>query len=181
MSENTQKSPVFHMLRLILIAISLFLLSFPVSAGAQDAVPGFRSTDLPIPRFVSLKSDKVYVRAGPALRYPIRWIYKQSGMPVEIIQEFDTWRKIRDVEGEDGWIHQSLLSGARTVLVYADDLVPLRDDDKVAAKMVARLEPNVIANLETCRAEWCRLEVGGYHGWVERNFLWGIYADEELN
>lgn len=142
---------------------------------------GFRDTDLPLPRFVSLKSDKVYVRAGPAMRYPIKWIYKRDAMPVEITQEFDNWRKVRDRDGEEGWVHQSMLSGNRTVVVQAPDLVALREKSNGQARMIARLEPNVIGHLDKCDKNWCRIEAGGFRGWLERNFLWGIYPDEELN
>ena len=168
--------PVKH----FLIAIFVVLLALPALAQ-EEPVKGFRDTNLPLPRFVSLKSDKVYVRAGPAMRYPIKWIYKRDGMPVEITQEFDSWRKVRDIEGEEGWVHQSLLSGDRSVLIKADDLVALREKSNAEARMVARLEPNVVARLDKCEKDWCRLEASGFRGWVERNMLWGIYESEELN
>lgn len=145
---------------------------------------GFGGTGLPIPRFVSLRSDKVYVRSGPALRYPIKWIYKREHMPVEIVQEFENWRKVRGIEGEEGWIHQSLLSGERTVMIKtgeADQLIPMREGFNVGARMIAKAEPMVVADLDKCSGDWCRIEADGYRGWVERNFLWGIYEDEELN
>lgn len=163
-----------------LVAIAILCLAVP--AFAQEApVKGFRDTDLPLPRFVSLKSDKVYVRAGPAMRYPIKWIYKRDAMPVEITQEFDNWRKVRDRDGEEGWVHQSMLSGDRTVVVEAPDLVALREKPNGQARMIARLEPNVIGHLDKCDKDWCRIEAGGFRGWLERNLLWGIYPEEELN
>lgn len=170
---------------LLVLGLGLFFPAAVIAADPdpkEEAVQGFRTTDLPLPRFVSLRSDKVYVRAGPALRYPIKWIYKRANMPVEIIQEFDNWRKIKGFDGEEGWIHQSLLSGERTVLIKeAADLVPLREGFSSQARMIARIEPQVVANIDQCAGEWCRIETGGYRGWVQRNFLWGIYEDEELN
>ena len=77
----------------------------------------FNNSGLTIPRFVSLRSNKVFVRTGPALRYPIKWIYTREGLPVEVVQEFDTWRKVRDKDGEEGWIHSSLLSGKRHAVI----------------------------------------------------------------
>lgn len=168
-----------RILVLILFSFSLSLLQ-PVLA-ADDAAGLPRATALPLPRFVSLKADKVYIRTGPSLHYPIKWIYKREGMPVEITQEFDAWRKIRDAEGDEGWVHQSLLSGERTVMVSAPDLVPMREDARDGARMTARLEPRVIAHVEKCSGAWCRVATGGYKGWIERNSLWGIYATEELN
>ena len=115
--------------KFILIAAFLFLSGLPAQAqppeqAAEPAQSGLAvdtgksSSGLPIPRFVSLSADKVFVRTGPALRYPIKWVYQRENMPVEIIQEFDTWRKIRDMDGDDGWVHQSLLS-ARTPAIKA--------------------------------------------------------------
>lgn len=150
----------------------------------RSAVQGFRSTDRPLPRFASLKSDKIYVRAGPAMRYPIRWIYTRGGLPVEIIQEFDAWRKIRDFDGDEGWVHKSLLSGVRMGLVKGgaeEGLAPVHEKDAATSRMVARLEPQVLVSLDKCGGAWCRIETHGYKGWLERKFIWGIYEDEELN
>lgn len=169
----------------IVFIFAALLLCAPVYAGEKEieetAVSGFRSTNLPLPRYVSLRSDKVYARTGPALRYPIKWVYQREEMPVEIIQEYDSWRKIRDVSGEKGWIHNSLLTGERTVLIQADGLVAMHEGFSKNAHLVARLEPNVIARIKKCTDEWCRIEAGGYDGWVKRNFLWGIYENEFLN
>lgn len=166
---------------LTVLAVVVLGLSAATVTHAEEPVQGFRSTDLPLPRYVSLRSDKVYARAGPALRYPIKWIYKRNGLPVEIVQEFDNWRKVRDYEGEEGWVHTSLLSGERTALVWGDALVPMREGFSNNARLIARVEPMVVAALDKCSENWCRIETGGYRGWVERNFLWGIYEDEDLN
>ena len=167
---------------LVLIVLAAFMISgAPAVTVADDTVKGFRETELPLPRFVSLRAERVYVRAGPAMRYPVKWVYKRDHMPVEIIQEFENWRKIRDFEGDEGWVHSSLLTGDRTALVRAEDMIPLREGFSGDARMVARLEPMVIARLDKCIESWCRVKTGSYHGWVERNFLWGIYDDEDLN
>ena len=164
----------------ILVAVFALFLALPAFAQ-EEPVKGFRDTDLPLPRYVSLKSDKVYVRAGPAMRYPIKWIYKRDAMPVEILQEFDGWRKVRDIAGEEGWVHQSLLSGNRSIIIRGGDMVPLREKPDAQARMLARMEPNVIAGLDKCQKDWCRIQAGGFRGWVQRNLLWGIYENEELN
>jgi len=177
-----------------LVAIMVLFLVFPAFAQ-EEPVKGFRDTNLPLPRFVSLKSDEVYVRAGPATRYPIRWIYKRAGLPVEIIQEFENWRKIKDMAGDEGWVHQSLLTGSRSVIVRPQaggdgasgsvdmdsDMTPLREKPDLQARMSARLEPNVIASLDRCEKGWCRVETGGFRGWVQRNLLWGIYESEQID
>ncbi|MGB0720715.1 MAG: SH3 domain-containing protein, partial [Bdellovibrionales bacterium] len=95
----------------------LFVVLFPCIAFAQDAVDPFRSTAYPLPRFAALASNEIYVRAGPGKQYPVQWVFKKAGLPVEIVLEFDHWRKIKDYEGASGWVHKSLLSGRRTAIV----------------------------------------------------------------
>lgn len=171
------------------ISIFLILMAFvwvfqPTKPMAQkDDV--FNQSGLPIPRFVSLRSDKVFVRTGPALRYPIKWIFVKEGLPVEIIQEFDTWRKIRDIEGEEGWIHQSLLSGKRKALIQvakgAEKDVYLVRKPMTDTRQVVKLEPKVIVALKECSGAWCSAEVSGFKGWIEKKSLWGVYEAEELD
>lgn len=139
------------------------------------------SSGLPIPRFVSLAKDEVVVRTGPGLKYPMKWIYKRKALPVEVIQEFDTWRKIRDVDGDDGWVHQSLLSGKRSVLIKGEAGASLRKENETESNVLAVFEPNVVALVEQCAKEWCEVSSGGYNGWVSRKFLWGIYDAEDFD
>ena len=89
--------------------------------GTQPAwAQAGRSTGLPLPRFVSLAAERVNVRFGPGKQYPVNWMFARQGLPVEIIEEFDTWRKIRDHDGEEGWVHSSLLSSRRTIMVIGE-------------------------------------------------------------
>jgi SH3-like domain-containing protein len=142
-------------------------------ATAADANP----SGLPIPRFVSLRSNEVNLRTGPGLTYPIDWIYKREGMPVEVIQEFDTWRKIRDWEGTEGWVHQSLLDGKRDFIIIGERRT-MRLAPETDARPAARLEPGVIGQLFECVPVWCRAEVQGYRGWLKRDWFWGTYPNE---
>ncbi len=172
-----------------IILLLAFLAVFAVPAMAQDeprtadapVSAGKSSSGLPIPRFVTLASDKVFVRTGPALRYPIKWIYQKDHFPVEIIQEFDTWRKVRDMDGDDGWVHQSLLSGSRSVIVKGEANLPVRKEASDNSRVIVMLEPNVVAALEECEGAWCRVSSEGYTGWAERKFLWGIYDAEDFD
>lgn len=168
-------------MKIIFLSFMTLFLMVPHSSYAQDEAVSDHTTGLPIPRFVSLDSQKVYVRSGPALRYPIKWVYKRKNLPVEIVQEFDSWRKIKDFEGEEGWIHSSLLSGRRSVLIQNDGLVPMYEGFSPDSRVMAKFEPNVVAQIDECVEGWCRLEKDAYKGWVERKFLWGIYEDEELD
>ena len=151
------------------------------SAYAQQQSDIFHTSGLPIPRFVSLRSDKVFVRTGPALRYPIKWVFKKKSLPIEIIQEFDTWRKVKDSEGEEGWIHQSLLSGKRTALVKEEAGAYLLRKLSQNAQPAALLEKDVLVELEKCQGAWCFVKTDSFKGWIERKSLWGIYENEELN
>ena len=142
----------------------------------------FNQSGLPIPRFVSLRSDKVFVRTGPALRYPIKWVFVKENLPVEIIQEFDTWRKIRDLEGEEGWVHQSLIQGKRTAVITAEKGAfilkkPVTED----IRPVAKLEKGVVVTLNECSGAWCEVETQSFEGWIEKKLLWGVYETEELD
>ena len=150
------------------IAIAFFLLTLGVMTGGTSlAPPAFAqgtttgATGLPVPRFVSLKSDRVNVRLGPSREHDIAWTFVQSGLPVEIIQEFENWRRIRDWEGKQGWVFHSLLSGRRTALVTPwekDNRTPLRARSQSDADIVAELEPFVLAAVGECAGGWCRCE-----------------------
>jgi SH3-like domain-containing protein len=137
------------------------------------------SPHLPTPRFVTLAVDEVNVRTGPALKYPIKHIIRRGGMPVEILREFDVWRQIRDMDGDEGWVHKSMLSGRRSVVVKGQ-VRPLLKKPEEAARPVARLEPGVIAALDTCNSAWCSLKVQTYEGWIRRDSVWGVYPDEKF-
>ena len=174
-----QKSSISNSSMRIFIFIIILLFTFPVMAQDQsdDAAAAAK-----LPRFVSFKSDKVFVRAGPDTQYPVTWVYQRAGLPVEITAEYEAWRKIRDVEGGEGWVNKVMLSGKRTVLIKsAAAPVTLRDEPDAAAQIMARVEPQVVARLEKCDPGWCRVNADGYRGWVERNLLWGIYPGENLN
>ncbi len=144
-------------------------------------------TGLPLPRFVSLKSGNVNVRRGPGQEYDVAFTFVKEGLPVEITQEFDNWRKIRDSEGAEGWVFHSLLSGKRTALVApwetSGDSGPyaVRADPEAESAVVAYLAPRVIANVEKCRTSWCLVSGNGYRGWIEQDRLWGVYPNEEFN
>ena len=149
------------------------------SDGKAARGHGVKRTGLPLPRFASLRAAKVNLRAGPGVRYPVEWVYMRRGLPVKITAEFDTWRKIRDWRGTVGWIHRSMLTGKRTVIATARELVLRRKPSKDAAA-VARVEAGVIARVLACEAGWCRLEASGIRGWGRRAALWGTLPEEKI-
>jgi len=136
-------------------------------------------TGLPLPRFVSLRASEVNLRTGPGVRYPIDWVYQRRGLPVEVIDEFKTWRRIRDHEGTMGWVHQTMLDGRRGVLIV-DEIGILRRAPEPDAAMVARLEPGVVARLERCETLWCQVTVERLSGWLPRKAFYGLYPGEVL-
>ena len=136
-----------------------------------------RSTGLPLPRFVSLAAERVNVRFGPGKQYPINWVFARQGLPVEIVAEFDTWRKIEDHEGEQGWVHSSLLSSRRTIMIR-DQTAELRRTPNADSRVVLRAEPGVIGTLFDCEEDWCRVEIAGQRGWLQRSQFWGTTPGE---
>lgn len=139
---------------------------------------------LPLPRFVSLKNDRVNVRRGPSGEHGVSWVFTRRGVPVEIIAEYEHWRRVRDAEGEEGWVYQSLLSGRRTITVAPwrrDERLAMHDGPSAQSTKVAYVRGGVQGTVDTCNGEWCRIEVGGYEGWIEQPMLWGVYPHERLD
>jgi SH3-like domain-containing protein len=136
-------------------------------------------TKLPIPRFVSLRSNEVNLRTGPGTNYPVDWVFVRHGLPVEIIAEFDVWRKIRDWQGTIGWVHQSMLDGRRTARITGEER-ELRSEPAESASIVARLAPGAIGRLLECEGAWCKIDAQGYRGWLPRDEFWGTYPDENV-
>ena len=151
------------------------------AAEAQSVSKG--SSGLPLPRFVSLKAKRVNLRIGPSTDYAVSWLYLKSGLPVEIIQEYENWRRIRDADGTEGWVSQTLLSGERTAVAAPwmrgnDVYVNLRADSQSNASVVAKLEPGVVIKLDECTGNWCLAEAGSVSGWVAQSEIWGAYPGE---
>lgn len=128
-------------------------------------------------RFVSLRSAEVNMRVGPGTEYPVEWIYMRQNLPVEVISEFGIWRRVRDMEGTEGWIHQSMASKNRTVFVVNQD-VHMRRSDSTSSKAIALLKLGVIAQLKKCRQNWCEVKVNKLKGWIEAKHLWGLNDQE---
>ncbi|MEO4044061.1 SH3 domain-containing protein [Hoeflea sp. CAU 1731] len=151
-------------------------------AQAQGAAKG--ASGLPLPRFVSLKASRVNLRVGPSTDYAVSWLYTRSGVPMEIIQEYDHWRRVRDEDGTEGWIHKSLLSGERTAAVAPwkrgakDVFVEMHAEPRRGAGLVARLEPGVVVAIDECNGDWCRAEIQQAEGWIAQDQIWGAYPGE---
>ena len=147
-------------------------LAAPVRAAELGQV-----TNLPVPRFVSMKAAEGNVRRGPSLTHRIDWVFKHRDMPLRITAEHGHWRRVEDRDGMGGWIHYSLLSGTRTVLIEQDRLQLLARPDP-RAPVAAEFEVGAIARLGACDLEWCYLRADGYKGWAPKTRLWGVGATE---
>ena len=146
----------------------------------QDPNKGSNSL-LPIPRFVSLRSAQVNLRAGPGERYQIEWVYQRRDLPVEIEREFDIWRLIRDQDGVRGWVQEVMLMGRRSFAVTGADRT-LRHDPDDKARAVAILKVGVIGRIRACAAksDWCQVQADDYRGWLRREDFWGTLPDEAV-
>jgi SH3-like domain-containing protein len=143
---------------------------------------------LPLPRYVSLKADRVNLRTGPGTEYPTTWVYRRAGLPLEVVSEFEGWRKVRDAEGASGWVVQSLLSGRRTALITPWDVkagkpapqISVRNSDSESARAVAIAEAGSIVNIQTCDGRWCRVTIDRYRGYLPQKQPWGVYENETV-
>jgi SH3-like domain-containing protein len=181
-------------------ALAIGLLA-ATAAAAQETPPAAEGADsgLPVPRYVSLKSDRVNLRQGPGTEYPIAWVFRRAGLPVEVIHEFEGWREVRDAEGTTGWVLGAMLSGRRTAVVLpwelkggkvkadAKDgkgerpaLAVLRNDDSERSRPVAQVEAGVLASIINCDGRWCRVSIDGFRGYIEQTKLWGAYQGEVI-
>ena len=191
--------------------IVMALTGFAVMAGVSYAIFGVRSdatassavsspeitasispvpsrnvgkSGLPLPRFVSLKTDRVNVRRGPSSEHGVSWVFTRKELPVEIVAEFDHWRRVRDADGEEGWIYQSLLAGRRTAMIapwrQGNNIAMMTSPDHTAGK-VAHIRGGVVGRIKSCNGDWCSIDVEGYNGWIEQAMLWGVYPGEQIN
>ena len=169
-------------MRASIVAIAA-LFAFLAGPGAAFADAKGTVTGLPLPRYASLKTDRVNLREGPSKDHATKWVFQRAGLPVEITAEFAIWRKVRDSEGTEGWVLHTLLSGRRTGLVGVgkkDATFSLTSQPRDRADVTATLQAGVIANIRTCDAGWCLVFGQGYKGYIHQTDLWGVYPDEKV-
>lgn len=165
------------------VLLPIFIvLSMTTARGAPLDQVG-PNTGLPLPRYVSLKSDRVNLREGPSQDHQTIWVFQRAGLPVEITAESDNWRKIRDSEGTEGWVLQSLLSGRRTALVapWKKETLALYAKPSESSDVVAKLQTGVLGNVRKCDGgSWCSIFGDGFSGYIQQSNLWGVYPDEKI-
>lgn len=150
------------------------------AAGAQETKLVVQGSGLPVPRFVTLKSDTVNMRVGPGREYPLSWVYKKKNLPVKVIAEFDVWRKVIDHEGTTGWVHSQLVTLKRYALIQSR-LTKLYRKADFDSPVVAVADKGVIIELQICEAQWCRIATQDLRAFVRREDIWGILENETLN
>jgi SH3-like domain-containing protein len=159
------------------------LFTFASAVGPTHAGNDAGTSGLPVPRFVSIKADRVNVRGGPDKDHDVSFIFTRVGWPVEITAEFENWRRIRDSDGTEGWVYHSLLSGKRMAAVQLKektDLASLHSDPASNSPVIAKLEVGVMGAVKTCTGSWCRIAGKNFEGWVEQDDLWGVYPNEKI-
>jgi len=186
--SNSDGATAWGITRWLVAGLSaLTLFGAPVS-GAQgpeaQATVKIGASGLQVPRFVSLKSNRVNVRKGPSTGHAVAWVFSRAGLPVEVLAEYENWRQIRDSEGSEGWVFHALLSGRRTALVMPwvknHETITLYDEPSASADPVASLESGVLGSVHKCDGKWCNFTVGNYSGWIKQERLWGVYRGEEV-
>ncbi len=165
---------------LMTLIFALFGIAPGLSAPVEQGEVTVGASGQPIPRFVSISAGRANLRSGPGEQYPILWVYERKLYPLQVIEEYEQWRKVRDIDGDEGWVHVVLLSGKRTGLVTGDQRVIYEEPD-ITSPPVARVEGGVIGEILECRLDWCRIDVGSKEGWIGTSGLWGIFFDEILD
>ncbi len=184
--------PISRNFFVMAMAASAAIITAPLSSAGETAAAQFKAkaneaagpvhpgaSGLAIPRFVSLSSDTVNMRAGPGVRYPITWVYRRKGTPFMVMAEFEYWRKVRDADGTEGWMHRSLLSGRRMALVRGG-IIELRRSPKDDAPVALRAEVGVIGHLLACRGLWCEMGLNDGRAWIRRSDIFGALPNEEF-
>lgn len=166
----------FAAIPLLALALGAAAVDEGDNAGDVKGTDGKGATGLPLPRFASLRVIEVNLRTGPGQRYPILWVFKRQGMPVEITAEYEMWRRVRDADGDEGWVHKNALSGKRAALLAAAHDLRRSDDDSSAA--AAHLEAGVTGQILFCKKDWCRLKFDDVKGWLKKSDFWGAYPSE---
>ncbi len=162
--------------------LSLLAAILLITPAAAQETQDESESGLVLPRMVSLRSNLINARSGPGARYPIEWVYMQKGAPVEIVAEFELWRKIKDWQGSESWVHKSMLSGNRTVKITTPGENNIYDKPDYASAVIAKAEDEVIGTIKKCpsTSQFCLVDFGSVQGWLPRSNLFGVYPKEEV-
>jgi SH3-like domain-containing protein len=175
---GTKSKGTFNPLLVLVFFVLLYVLAIvPVFANEDD---DGKSSDA-IPRFATLASPEVNIRTGPGTRYPIEWVLRRKGMPVEIVQQFEHWREIRTEDDTKGWVHKVMLNGYRSLMVTGTQPQIIFTRPDLQARVLAQVEPDVIGRIKRCQKNWCQVRIQGYEGWMPKSTFWGAYGGEKFD
>lgn len=167
---------------LLILICALFLDGTSAWAVAEEESEPARDVTAAVnfkPRFLALRFDEVNLRTGPGKRHPVEWVYKRRDLPVEVIEQLDVWYRIRDWEGTTGWVHKTKLSGKRRAIVTGETR-NLRSAPQDNAPVLAKVDPNVVAEILKCDIAWCKLKVADSKGYMRKTDFWGVYPTEQF-
>ncbi len=171
---------MLRFLSILVLFSGIFLLCHPAHAQTGASAQRVGESGQPLPRLISLAASKAFMRTGPGRQYPILWVYARTQLPLEVIDEHKAWRQVRDHEGTTGWMHVSLLSSRRTAMIIGTTRKLYADPSPASAtRLIA--DAGVIGEIQACEGIWCRLEIDGTEGWIERRYLWGVYEREVID
>ena len=156
---------------------TLVAVAFTATGPAPAVSHNKKTKQADLIRYVSLRANEVNVRAGPGVRYPVKWVFVRKRLPVAITAEFESWRKIRDSEGAEGWVHRAMLSAKRSIVVIGETRT-LRRRASDTSPAVAQLAAGMVAQIDSCNGNWCEVSVGTYSGWLKQTGLWGLRTKE---
>ncbi|MBR1916004.1 MAG: hypothetical protein IJ830_06200 [Alphaproteobacteria bacterium] len=156
----------------------LFVFCLINSAFSQET----SESGLALPRMVSIRADNINARSGPGTKYPIEWVYKQKGAPLEIINEFELWRQVRDWEGDTSWIHKTRLTGRRFIKIITPGENNIYAKDNYDSKVIAKAQDGVIGEIKKCPkgSEFCLVKFDTIEGWIAKKNVFGVYENEVI-
>jgi len=166
------------LLRQLALAALLLLITVPAGAAEGEDAPDNKSR-VQLPRFGILRFAAVNLRTGPGTRYPIEWVYRRAGMPVEVTALFDTWYRVRDYEGSEGWVHKTQVKMQRRGIIAIKQQA-VRSDPEAKAKITAHLQPNVMFNITSCDGNWCAIKGEDFKGYLPQTAFFGAYPHEKF-
>ena len=149
-----------------------------LAAALIAVVASAAESDEKLPHFASFKNGETYMREGPSKENRIKWVYHRKGLPVEVLAKFEVWRRVRDSDGEIGWVHVAMLSSERTALVIGPTNAMMREDEDYSASVVAEVQPGAVGELKSCGRLACKVSFGNITGWIDRSRLYGVYVAE---